>query len=129
MQHPDDTNPEPIKPDLKHDTMEFNAASEGDDVLDTDKETPLELEDESITAEELSSLEDDELEDQEAALQSAEEDSLQDEDNFINEPGRQNRRYSDKPRAFRMMTKNRKTSGLLDLCRFLQYLFTTINFL
>ena len=86
MQQPDDTNPEPIKPDLKHDTMEFNAASEGDDVLDTDKETPLELEDESITAEELSSLEDDELEDQEAALQSAEEDSLQDEDNFINEP-------------------------------------------
>ena len=55
-------------------------------ILDTDKETPLELEDESITAEELSSLEDDELEDQEAALQSAEEDSLQDEDNFINEP-------------------------------------------
>lgn len=86
MQQPDDTNPEPIKPDLKHDTMEFNAASEGDDVLDTDTETPLELEDESITAEELSSLEEDKIEDQVAALQSAEEDSLQDEDNFINEP-------------------------------------------
>ena len=86
MQHPEDTNPESTKPDLKHDTMEYNAASEGDDVLDTDKESQLELEEESITAEELSSLEDDEIEDQAAAFQSAEEDSLQDEDNFINEP-------------------------------------------
>ena len=87
MQHPEDTNPEPIKPDLKHDTMEFNAASEGDDILDdTDKEISLESENETITAEELNSLEGDKIEDQEAAFQSAEEDSLTDEDNFINEP-------------------------------------------
>ncbi|MEO6721366.1 MAG: hypothetical protein ABIN67_13440 [Ferruginibacter sp.] len=86
MQHPDDTGSEAIKPDLKHDTMEYNAASEGDDVLDTDKETPLELEEESITAEELSSLEDDAIPDQEAAFVSAENDSLSDEDNYLNEP-------------------------------------------
>ena len=79
-------NPDPIKPDLKHDNMDFNAATEGDDVLDTDKESPLQLEEENISAEELSLLEEDEIEDQEAALISAETDSREDEDNFINEP-------------------------------------------
>lgn len=47
---------EDIKPDLKHDTMEFSAATDGDDLLDTDDAT---YEEEGINAEELDALEDD----------------------------------------------------------------------
>ena len=86
MHQPENTDPEIIKPDLKHDTMEFSAATEGDDVLDTDTDTTMETETEGITAEELNSLEDDSIQDQAAAFISAENDSLADEDNFINEP-------------------------------------------
>lgn len=47
---------EDIKPDLKHDTMEFSAATDGDDRLDTDDAF---YEEEGIDADELAALEDD----------------------------------------------------------------------
>jgi hypothetical protein len=47
---------EDIKPDLKHDTMEFSAATDGDDRLDTDDAY---YEEEGIDADELAALEDD----------------------------------------------------------------------
>lgn len=86
MQYPGDDTPENIKPDLKHDSMEYSAATDGDDILDTDKESELEIEDESITAEELDLLNDDTVDDQAEALVTAETDSEADEDNFLSEP-------------------------------------------
>lgn len=83
MQHPDELIPQPSKPDLKHDTMEYNAATDGEDVLDTDTASALEIEDESISAEELELLEEDSVDDQAAALITAETDSAADEDNFF----------------------------------------------
>jgi hypothetical protein len=50
------TNEEEIKPDLKHDTMEFSAATDGDDQLDTNDAA---YEEEEIDAEELDAIEDD----------------------------------------------------------------------
>jgi hypothetical protein len=47
---------EDIKPDLKHDTMEFSAATDGDDRLDTDD---IFYEEDGIDADELAALEDD----------------------------------------------------------------------
>jgi hypothetical protein len=47
---------EDIKPDLKHDTMEFSASTDGDDQLDTDDAT---YEEEGINADELEALNDD----------------------------------------------------------------------
>ncbi|MEO6231892.1 MAG: hypothetical protein ABJB11_14930 [Ferruginibacter sp.] len=84
--HPEDKNTEPVKPDLKHDSMEYNAATDGDDILDTDIETALEVEAESITAEELNELEPDNPDEQAEALNTAETDSAIDEDNFLLEP-------------------------------------------
>ena len=80
IQDPRDTPDEPVKPDLKHDSMEFSAATEGDDVLDSDTESELDLEDENISAEELDYLEGDEEDDIAAALDSAEVDSQADAD-------------------------------------------------
>jgi hypothetical protein len=74
-----------VKPDLKHDTMEYNAASEGD-VPDIVNESAIDDEEEDVTAEELNSLGDDSVQHQAEALISAETDSLTDSDNFINEP-------------------------------------------
>ncbi len=74
-----------VKPDLKHDNMEYSASTDGDDLLDTDNETADELEAEEITAAELALLQEDDPDEQAAALNSAETDSLADEDNFINE--------------------------------------------
>jgi len=68
-----------VKPDLKHDTMEFAANTEGDDILD---ETPIE--EELITSEELEMLED-EPEVEAAALSAVETDLLSDEDNLPEE--------------------------------------------
>ncbi|RYF90877.1 MAG: hypothetical protein EOO03_02700 [Chitinophagaceae bacterium] len=59
---------EDVKPDLKHDSMDFAASTDGDDVLDTDDAT---YEEESITAEELELLED-EPENEAAALNAVE---------------------------------------------------------
>lgn len=67
--------------DLKHDTMEFSAASEGDDRLDTDDET---YEEEDITAEELDAL-DDEEDSEAAALNAENTDFAGDEDNMPEE--------------------------------------------
>lgn len=72
---------EDIKPDLKHDTMEFSAATDGDDILDTDDAS---YEEEGITAEELEAINDDD--DNEAAALNAEETDRQaDEDNLPEE--------------------------------------------
>ncbi len=79
------TTAEPIKPDLKHDSMEYAASTEGDDILDSDKGTILENEAEEISAEELALLQEDDADDIAEALNSAETDSQADEDNFLNE--------------------------------------------
>ena len=73
----------PVKPDLKHDNMEYSAATDGDDKLDLDMESALEIESEEITAEELALLEEDDFDQQAAALMSAETDSQADVDNFL----------------------------------------------
>ena len=70
------------KPDLKHDTMEFSAASDGDDQLDADDPA---YEEEEISAEELDSLQDDEPAYQAAALNTEEIDRLVDDDNLPEE--------------------------------------------
>jgi hypothetical protein len=57
-----------IKPDLKHDTMEFSAGTEGEDKLDTDDAA---YEEEGITEEELDAIDD--IDENEAAALIAEE--------------------------------------------------------
>ncbi len=86
MHQTKDKTTDPVKPDLKHDSMEYNAATDGDDILDTDKESELEIEAESITAEELNELEADSPDELAEALNTAETDSAIDEDNFLLEP-------------------------------------------
>lgn len=73
-QHP---SAEEVKPDLKHDTMEYAAPTEGDDVLDSDN--PNREEDE-ISAEELAYIEDDSFDAQADALNSVETDRQADDD-------------------------------------------------
>ena len=68
--------PEDIKPDLKHDSMEYSAATDGDDVLDTDTQR----EPDEISAEEIDALEDDDLDEQALALEAVEEDRAADDD-------------------------------------------------
>ena len=70
-----------IKPDLKHDTMEFSAATDGDDKLDIDDAT---YEEEGINAEELDALEDDPLTEA-IALNEVETDSQADPDKMPEE--------------------------------------------
>jgi len=67
--------------DLKHDTLEFAAPTDGEDVLDTDDPT---YEEEGITAEELDTIED-EPSNEAIALIAAETDRLADEDNLPDE--------------------------------------------
>jgi hypothetical protein len=69
------------KPDLKHDTMEFSAATEGEDKLDTDDTA---YEEEEILPDELDILQD-EPDNEAAALDAAETDRLVDEDNLPEE--------------------------------------------
>lgn len=71
---------EPIQPDLKHDTMEYAASTDGDDKLDIIDE------DDDITADELDALEEDDVDDEANALNTAETDSQVDEDNFLTAP-------------------------------------------
>lgn len=73
---------EELKTDLKHDTMEFSAASDGDDKLDIDDET---YEEEGITADELDNLEEDDIDQQAKALNAVETDRQADEDNLPEE--------------------------------------------
>ncbi len=70
-----------IKPDLKHDTMDFSASTEGDDKLDTDDAT---YEEEDISAEELEMLGDD-PDNEAAALNAVEADRLADDSNLPEE--------------------------------------------
>ncbi|MBC7508807.1 MAG: hypothetical protein H7320_08675 [Ferruginibacter sp.] len=72
--------PEDIKTDLKHDTMEYAAAADGDDQLDTPNE------DEEITADELNDLRENDADEEAYALNAAETDSQQDTDNFLTAP-------------------------------------------
>jgi len=70
-----------IKADIRHDTMEFSAPTDGDDKLDMDDAT---YEEEEITAEELDILEG-KVDDEAMALDSAENDRLADDDNLPEE--------------------------------------------
>ena len=72
-----DLKPEIIIPDLKHDTMEFTASTEGDEILDMPDE------DAEITPEELNALYEDDEKEEAEALKTASMDSEIDEDNFI----------------------------------------------
>ncbi|CAN5803106.1 hypothetical protein BH11BAC4_BH11BAC4_08890 [soil metagenome] len=74
-----------VKPDLKHDTMEYAASTDGDDILDMDKENEQEIEDEDITADELELLEEGSIDDQAAALNSVETDRRADDDLIFDE--------------------------------------------
>ena len=82
MKKQDNDTEKDIKTDLKHDTMEFSAATDGDDALDTDDET---FEEDGISIDELDALEDDDLDDQAAALDSVETDRKEDDDNLPEE--------------------------------------------
>lgn len=67
---------EDIKTDLKHDSMEFSASTDGDDILDTDDAA---YEEDEIDAGELDSLEDS-IDNEAAALVATETDLQADED-------------------------------------------------
>ncbi len=67
---------EDIKTDLKHDSMEFAASTDGDDILDTDD---IAYEADEINAEELDAIEDD-ADNEAAALNATETDLQADED-------------------------------------------------
>lgn len=70
------------KTDLKHDSMEFSASTDGEDKLDIDDEH---YEEEGITAEELDIMEEDEPDNQAIAMNAVETDRLADEDNLPEE--------------------------------------------
>lgn len=72
---------EDVKPDLKHDTMEFSAATDGDDRLDTDDAS---YEEEGINADELEAIEADPALEA-AALNEAEQDREVDPDKLTDE--------------------------------------------
>ena len=82
MKKDPEQHPEDIKTDLRHDTMEFSAATDGDDRLDTDDER---YEEEGISAEELDLLEDAPEDEEAAALNSVEMDRMVDDDNLPEE--------------------------------------------
>jgi hypothetical protein len=69
-----------IKTDLKHDSMEYAASTEGDDILDTDDPAH---EEEEIDAEELDAMDDDDA--SEAAALNATETDLQADDDILPE--------------------------------------------
>ncbi len=72
---------EDIKPDLKHDTMEFSAPTDGEDKLDFDDEN---YEEEEIDPDELDAIEDEPVMEAEA-LNAVETDRIIDEDNLPEE--------------------------------------------
>ena len=75
-----DIEAEPIAPELKHDTMEYAASTDGDDQLN------LINEDNEIRADELDLLEENGMEDEAYALDAATKDNIADEDNFLTTP-------------------------------------------
>lgn len=80
MKKQDTPDTGPIQPELKHDTMEYAASTDGDDPLDIPEE------EEEITASELDDLEEEDADDEAFALNAAETDSQQDVDNFLTSP-------------------------------------------
>ncbi len=76
----DQLSPKDEKSDLKHDTMEFSASTDGDDVLDTDRMT---VDEDTISSEELEYLGDDP--DAEAAALNAVETDLGADDDILPE--------------------------------------------
>lgn len=74
-------NSEDVKADLKHDNMEFSAATDGDDILDTDDAS---YEEEGITEDELDAIDDDDASEA-AALIATENDFEADESNLPDE--------------------------------------------
>ena len=80
MKKKKEANNDPIQPDLKHDTMEYAASTDGDD------EVNIYEEDDDITADELNALEEDKVDDEADALNTAETDSQADNDNFLTTP-------------------------------------------
>ncbi len=97
MQQANEHKKDPIKPDMKHDNMEYAAPTDGDDILDSDSQVALITEEEQITADELELLLDDDFVNQAEAFNSAETDSEVDADNFLNEdePGEEPENESD----------------------------------
>ncbi len=73
----DEKTPGDVKTDLKHDTMDFSAATDGDDILDTDDES---YEEEGISADELETLEGVPEDEEVAALSTVQMDLQTDED-------------------------------------------------
>ncbi len=71
-----------IKTDLRHDNMEFSAATDGDDILDTDD---FNREEDGISSEELDALGEDNDIEMAAALNAVENDRLVDGDNLPEE--------------------------------------------
>jgi len=69
-------------PDLKHDTMEFAASTDGDDKLDFDDAG---YEEEEVSAEELELMEEGTVDEQAYALVAAQTDKTVDEDNLPEE--------------------------------------------
>ena len=70
-----------IKTDLKHDNMEFSAATDGDDILDSDD---FNREEDGISGDELNDIVQDDLE-MAAALNAVETDRLVDGENMPEE--------------------------------------------
>lgn len=87
-----DDNSEETKPDLKHDTMEFSAPTDGDDRLDLDDER---REDDGISGEELDALGDDSEDDLAAALNAVETDRLADDDYIAEDESDEDDYYKD----------------------------------
>lgn len=73
-------DPTTIKPDLKHDSMEYAASTDGDDILDIDTESREEIEEAEISGDELALLEAEGVEGQAAALNDVEMDRQADND-------------------------------------------------
>jgi hypothetical protein len=71
-----------VKTDLRHDNMEFSAATDGDDILDADD---FNREEDGISSEELDALEEGNDTEMAAALKAAETDRMGDADNLPEE--------------------------------------------
>ena len=71
-----------VKTDLRHDNMEFSAATDGDDILDSDD---FNREEDGISGEELDALEEESDVEMAAALNAVENDRLADAENLPEE--------------------------------------------
>ncbi len=81
MKLEESAQPEEEKIDLKHDTMEFSASTDGDDQI----EDSLDFEEDEITAEELDAIEDAPEDEEAAALNQMETERMVDVDNLPEE--------------------------------------------